>query len=72
MNQFKYSVAGCNATAFFKSHLPVPDNLRHQAGLNHSGKLIHCSNGHVLGVDYSDDIAEIKRLLELLLKKPTK
>jgi hypothetical protein len=71
MNKFKCLVAGCDAESFSSSSKPLPDKFRHQAGLNfHSPKFIHCSNGHVIGIDYSDDFAEIKRLLDLLLKKP--
>jgi hypothetical protein len=73
MNTLKCSVVGCNATSFVSASLPVPEPFKHQAGFTSQfPKLICCSNGHVVGVDYSDDIAELKRQMELLVKKPVK
>jgi hypothetical protein len=71
MNALKCSVAGCDATSFASIFQPVPEKFKHQAGFKiQSPKFICCSNGHVVGVDYSNDLDEIKRQLELLIKKP--
>jgi hypothetical protein len=72
MAELKCPVAGCSATAFGSSSQPIPEKLKGTPmALNFKPlRFVHCSNGHVIGLDYSSNFTEIERQIDFLIKKP--
>ena len=74
MTTLKCPVSGCDAVSFGTRSQPLPEHIKHSpmAAGQKPREFLCCSNGHVLGLDYTKELADIRRELDLIKTSPAR